>query len=179
MKKVLLIALVALVAASCAPTQPTQYVFYTYDYNESTARNLEPEHIMLTTPMIADIEVSPKRITHVEKEAFADIELDEVTTSAAYIENFKKIALSKAAKANDADLLVGSMIDVQTVDDRLIITITGFPAKYVNFRKATVQDTDLIRRSYIFGGDNNNAMVNSAGESERITLYSDQNTIIK
>lgn len=179
MKKALLIALVALVAASCAPTQPTQYVFYTYDYNESTARNLEPEHIMLTTPVIADLEVSPTRITHIEREAFKDIELDEVTTSESYIENFKKIALSKAAKAHDADLLVGSMIDVQTIDERLVITITGFPAKYVNFRKATIQDANLIRSSYIFGGSNNDVIVDSASDGERIILYSDQLKTIK
>lgn len=179
MKKALLIALVALVAASCAPTQPTQYVFYTYDYNESTARNLEPEHIMLTSPVIADLEVSPTRITHIEREAFKDIELDEVTTSESYIENFKKIALSKAAKAHDADLLVGSMIDVQTIDERLVITITGFPAKYVNFRKATIQDANLIRSSYIFGGSNNDVIVDSASDGERIILYSDQLKTIK
>ncbi len=181
MKRVLFIALVAFAAASCtalAP-QPTQYVYYTYDYNESTARNLEPEHIMLTTPVIADLEVSPTRITHIEREAFKDIELDEVTTSESYIENFKKIALSKAAKAHDADLLVGSMIDVQTIDERLVITITGFPAKYVNFRKATIQDANLIRSSYIFGGSNNDVIVDSASDGERIILYSDQLKTIK
>lgn len=171
MKKVLLIALVALVAASCVPTAPTtQYVYYTYDYNESTARNLEPEHIMLTTPVVADLEVQPTRITHVEKDAYADIILDELTTSPNYIENYKKIALSKAAKAHDADLLVGSMIDVQTIDERLVITVTGFPAKYVNFRKATLHDTELIRHANIFGNTSSNIVVDSAGEGERILL---------
>lgn len=170
MKKVLLIAIVALVAASCVPTAPTQYVYYTYDYNESTARNLEPEHIMLTTPVVADLEVQPTRITHVEKDAYADIILDELTTSPTYIENYKKIALSKAAKAHDADLLVGSMIDVQTIDERLVITVTGFPAKYVNFRKATLHDTELIRHANIFGNTNSNIVVDSAGEGERILL---------
>lgn len=39
------------------------------------------------------------------------------------MENYKKIALSKAAKAYDADVLVASMIDVQTIDgDKVILS---------------------------------------------------------
>ena len=169
MKKLLLLTLVAISAAACSTLGPNSYV--TYDYNESTARNLEPEHIMLTTPVIADLDVSGKRITHIEKEAFADIVVDGYAIQPENMEGYKKIALSRAAKAYDADVLLGSMIDVQTIEGRLVITVTGFPAKYVNFRKATLHDAELMREASIFRNNKGDIVVASPEEEERVHLF--------
>lgn len=166
MKKVFFILFAGVLMASCTT------VYYTYDYNESTARNLEPEHVMLTTPVIADLEVSSTRITHVERDAYRDIAVDNFTIQPENIEGYKKIALSKAAKAHDADVLVASMIDVQTIDGRLVITVTGFPAKYKNFRKATLQDADLMQRASFFRNNDNDAIIASPTQDERIELTS-------
>ncbi len=166
MKKYLFIAIAMLLAVACAPTS-----YITYDYNESTARNLEPEHVMLTSPVIADLEVSSTRIKHVERAAFVDIVVDGFAIQKENMESYKKIALSKAAKAYDADVLVASMIDVQTLDGRLVITVTGFPAKYVNFRKATLEDAELVRRASLMRNNNGDMVILSPEDEERLHLY--------
>lgn len=78
---------------------------------------------MMITPVIADLEVSNTRIKHVERAAFADVVVDGYAIQKENMENYKKIALSKAAKAYDADVLVASMIDVQTINgDKVILS---------------------------------------------------------
>ncbi len=155
MKKLVLFTLLVTLMVSCAPTTPlyqeASYVVRTYEYSESTARNLEPEHTMLLTPLIADLEVSSKKIYYTEKEAFADVVVDESVIQ--NIDEFKKIALCRAAQQHKADVLVGAMIEVETIDERLVITISGYPAYYKNFRNATVKDTELIKVSQIFRND--------------------------
>ena len=129
------------------------------EYQESSTRNLEPEHYMVTAPLIADIKVTADKITYTETEAFRKfpITVDNVKDIKAMMPEFKKIALSRAAKAHNADLLVGTIIDVTTdVGGFISITVSGYPAKYVNFRNATSQDMDIVRSARIatYGQDN-------------------------
>ena len=129
------------------------------EYQESSTRNLEPEHYMVTAPLIADIKVTADKITYTETEAFLKfpITADNIKDIKAAMPEFKKIALSRAAKAHDADLLVGTIIDVTTDPGGFIrITVSGYPAKYVNFRNATSQDMDIVRSARIatYGQDN-------------------------
>lgn len=162
MKKLVLLSFVALAMVSCmvqAPTEPQKQIVKTYEYNEATARNLEPEHTMLLTPLIADLNVSNKKIHHIEKDAFKDIVVDEwVITN---IDEFKKIALCCAAQESNADVLVGAMIKVETINERLVITVSGYPATYKSFRNATTKDADLIRASQIFHNNLGVAVVNN------------------
>ena len=63
------------------------------------------------------------------------------------VPSFKKIALCHAARAHKADMIIGAMVDVITNENgHLEITITGYPAKYVNFRNATQQDVNLVKQ---------------------------------
>lgn len=155
MKKLALSVLIVALMVGCVPTTPmyqeSSYVVRTYEYSESTARNLEPEHTMLLTPLIADLEVSSKKIYYTEKDAFADVEINENVIQ--NIDEYKKIALCRAAQQHKADVLVGAMIEVETINERLVITISGYPAYYKNFRNATVKDTELIKVSQIFRND--------------------------
>ena len=113
-------------------------------YQESSARNLEPEHYMLLTPLVADIKVSPSKIKHTETEAFKDFAVTADITK--IMPDLKKIALSRAATAHNADLLVGAIIDIVTNERGLLeITVTGYPASYTSFRNATQNDIELIR----------------------------------
>lgn len=153
MKRLVLFSLVATTMVGCAvqaPIEPSSQsqIVKTYEYSEATARNLEPEHTMLLTPLIADLSVSNKKIYHVEKEAFKDIVIDQAVI--ANIDEFKKIALCCAAQESKADVLVGAMVKVETINERLVITISGYPATYKNFRNATTKDTGLIKESQIF-----------------------------
>ncbi len=141
LKKILLLALVCIVGNGYA-----QQRIERVDYQESTARNLEPEHFMLLTPLIADLEVSSEKVTHTEKAAFAEFPV--TTAMIREIPEFKKIALSRAARACNADVMVGTTIDVITNSQGLLeITITGYPAHYRRFRNATLEDIDLIKQT--------------------------------
>lgn len=144
MKKVLFIASVAALSlASCAPMES---VTTTLEYMESSARVLEADHNMLLTPIIADLEVSQNKITYTEKEMFAN--LDVTRSLLNNIVELKKIAISRAARANNADVLVGSTIDIVTKNDRIEITVSGYPAHYVKFRKAVEDDVKLLKSVY-------------------------------
>ena len=128
------------------------------EYQESSARNLEPEHLMLLTPLIADLEVSQNKVTHVEVDAFASI---PVTTDVIKsMPEFKKIALSRAARACNADVMVGTTIDVVTNSKGFIeITVTGYPAFYRNFRIADTTDLKVVEYARSIEEDNENAQV--------------------
>lgn len=141
LKKLFLLFLVCLTGSGFAQ-QRTERV----DYQESTARNLDPEHFMLLTPLIADLEVSETKITYTEKSAFLDFPV--TTAMIKEIPEFKKIALSRAARSCNADVMVGTTIDVITNDRGLLeITVTGYPAHYRRFRNVALEDIELIRQT--------------------------------
>ena len=141
MKKLSTILAVAFLATSCAMQQTPTNVERAY--YESSVRILEPEQSMLLSPVMADLEVSNSKVTHIEKAAFAEIRITDAVI--ANMAEFKKIALSRAAKAHNADVLVGTIIDIATVNKRLEITVSGYPAYYRNFRTATKADAELIK----------------------------------
>lgn len=135
------------------------------EYQESSARNLEPEHLMLLTPLIADLEVSPTKVRHTETESFKTIIISREVIK--MMPELKKIALSRAARAHQADVMVGTTIDVETNESgRLEITVTGYPAVYKNFRNAEKEDLDIIKYGNSIPLSNNN---------ERVILSPDSN----
>lgn len=158
MKKFCLsVVILALTLASCS-TKNEFIVTELIDYMESSARILEPEHNMLATPLIADLEVSNKKISYTEKEMFANLEVtNRLLTDMAEL---KKIALSRAAQAHNADILVGTTIDVVTKNDRLEITVSGYPARYVKFRNVNEQDIKVLEKLQMV----RNAKVNAVDE---------------
>ncbi|MBR2026063.1 MAG: hypothetical protein IKA07_02880 [Alistipes sp.] len=133
------LSVAAALFTSCATTTLIQ----TTDYMESSARVLEPEQSMLLTPLIADLQVSSTKVYYTETEAFANFEV--TPTLLQNITELKKIALSRAARAHKADVLVGSAIDVVTKNQRLEITISGYPAYYIKFRNANDKDVELLK----------------------------------
>ena len=147
------VAAAALDLTSCGsleeltPIVPQQTQTHKIEYMESSARVLEADHNLLSTPMIADLDVSAEKVTYTETEMFANLEVTRGLLS--NIAELKKIALSRAARQYKADILVGSTIDVITnKDGRLEITVSGYPARYVKFRKASSQDIDLLKNIY-------------------------------
>ena len=79
---------------------------------------------------------------------------------------YKSIALSKAAKAAGADIIVAAEITVETVNQHLVITVTGYPAKYTNFRNATEQDIRLVKEAMSINRDE--AIIITAPQEEVI-----------
>ena len=116
-------------------------------YMESSTQNLEPQNTIMASPMIADLKVIGDQIVYTEKEAFKDVEVTTKVIDA--ISTFKRIALCKAARKYNADLIIGATIDVITnKDGRLEITVVGYPAKYTKFRNATKADIELVKEGY-------------------------------
>ena len=138
----LTLTIAAAMFTGCATTQVVQ----TTDYMESSARILDGEQKMLVNPIIADLKVSATKVYHTETEAFIAYPITQ-----SLIDNnmttFKAIAISRAAKAHNADVLVGTTIDVVTKNNRIAITVSGYPAYYTKFRNVSKSDIDLIREA--------------------------------
>ena len=109
-------------------------------YRESSGRNIEPtEGAVFTPALVADLNImTDKSIKNVV--TFNDV---IVTTSMlGEIENYKKIALFQTIQKHNADIMVASMINVNTNGRGLLeITVVGYPARYTNFRPISQKDS--------------------------------------
>ncbi len=123
-----------------------------FGYDEATAHSIDPVATAHTTPIVADLSVTQTRITH--KETFGNnLTAADLTNPnrSAEINYLKDYTLTRAAKLNNADIIIAPTYDIKTSQDMNTITveITGYPASYTNFRKATVTDLDLIQRGFM------------------------------
>lgn len=142
MKKLFYAAVIVIAAlSSCATKKEYVETARTLEYMESSARVLEPEHAMMLTPIIADLRVSEEKVRYEEKDMFKEMEITQAMLK--NIVELKKIAISRAARAYNADVLVGTTIDVVTVDGRLEISVSGYPAYYTKFRNVKSDDVKL------------------------------------
>lgn len=131
MKRLFLFLMVLIGFSSIASAQKTEVKV---DYMELSARYLEPTQSIMTTPLIADLSVVGGQFSYTETEAFKDYEVTDALID--LVPSFKNIALCHAARAHKADMRIGAMVDVITTNKgRLEITITGYPARYVNFKR--------------------------------------------
>lgn len=130
--------------ASCSVSKST----FEYEIEDLSGRTLDAVSTMWVTPVIADLDVSQQRVTYVETEAFADKEVSRDMVND--LDNLKAIALANAAQYYNADIMVGSIINVRTVNKHLVITVQGYPATYKNFRNLTLQDVEIVKKSQVF-----------------------------
>lgn len=163
MRKIVMIFVTVLIACATAfgqgKTQTTKV-----DYKESSARTLEATHQIFTTPLVADLKITGEKVNHIEKDAFADYIVDENIVN--YISDFKKIALGCAVKKYNADAFVGTVFDVITdPTGHLVITVSGYPATYTNFRNATIDDLSLIKEAERANDSRQNKVVLESPES--------------
>lgn len=134
-------ACIALLATACS----TSRIVYRYD--ESTSRYLEPTMNGYVTPIAVDLRIDTNKIVYVENFAntlnYQDVNNIE---NSGTIEYLKSYTIAQAVKNYSADVIVAPIFDVKTSEDfsTITITITGFPAHYINFRKATTEDINLI-----------------------------------
>ncbi len=139
------------------------------DYQESSARNLEPEQSVMIAPMIADMEVISGKIYYTETEAFSNYPVTPAIVQ--LVPEFKKVALSRAARAYKADVIIGATVDVITnAAGRLEITISGYPACYTNFRNATLEDISLVGQAKNVAGDRNDEILQNPDVRTNLTI---------
>lgn len=101
-KRFIFSAFIFLLLTSCSvmqspPSQqeePTTKTTIKIDYMESSTQNLEPQNMIMTSPMIADLKVIGDQITYTETEAFKDIEVTQWVINNA-ISNFKLLYVKR------------------------------------------------------------------------------------
>lgn len=118
-----------------------------YSYDASTVRYLTPSMSGFITPVTADLQVSADKITYVETFSnnltIRDINSIDNSGTVAYYKNYTVV---QAVKKYNADVIVAPIFNIKTSEDFSTITVTviGYPANYVNFRKATPEDINLV-----------------------------------
>lgn len=141
MKRYLILAAAAALASSCS-------VMRQVDYKEFSARNIEPRQDALITPMKADMELTTDQ--RIDKTMTFTLKKNQPLT-VGFIAERKKEALAEAAQSYNADVIIGALTSVNYVDGKsgknrtLSIRITGYPARYVNFRNIDCLDSVMMR----------------------------------
>ena len=151
MKKILLVSLVAL-ATTTGFAQKVKKPENVSTYTESAARNIEPRSGVIATPVIATMDVSKER-----KEYSDTLDYYVTPEIVPFIPSFKKTVFYQATKKHGCDAFVASLIDVTTTrEGLLVITVTGYPAKYKEFRDATAEDVWMIQLHQLINNNHNN-----------------------
>lgn len=145
MLSILMLACTAAYAQRRAAAQQEE----TKTFEEAMTRMVEPEVKVYVRPKIADLSInSPERqyygpYTYKVKNTLTEWEF----------ENLKTRALYQATKEADADVMVATIFDSYTLEsdeNTLVIEISGFPAKYVNFRNFGESESDFEMAKWVY-----------------------------
>ncbi|MBQ5691443.1 MAG: hypothetical protein IIV24_08110 [Alistipes sp.] len=124
MKKIFTILALATLAAGCSVTSPSTMAKLT-----NTATHTKVCAVQPTVAVFADLQVSPTKISY--------FFLPSQTVQNGGFDNVVNTAVREALIANgNADVLVGLEQQVKYDANGVVesITVSGYPAKYVNFR---------------------------------------------
>lgn len=130
--------LVAMIFASCSTTK--------ISYEEYMTRQAEPVMINpYIAPTIADLDISETKET-VNETFKNDLTLKSKFDNKS-VEAWKEATLAKMMKEFNSDVIVAPSYNITTSKDMKNITveISGYPAKYVNFRSLSVADSATMR----------------------------------
>lgn len=110
------------------------------------ARQEEPEIRTFVTPQICDMQMlSKSRETYGPYYFNLSTNADNVTNGEW--KNAEGRALYRACQEADADLIIGTMYDsyIYEKDQKvLVVEVSGYPAKFVNWRAANKAEVDMI-----------------------------------
>ncbi|MBR6002461.1 MAG: hypothetical protein IK045_06325 [Bacteroidales bacterium] len=129
MKKIFTFLASMAIIVSCAPTAKLVNTA-TYAVGKSPMK-------FIVTPVQADLQVSDQKISYY-------YEVTELVRQGGF-ENIVETAVKEALDVNGADVLVGLEKQIRYNADEKVeyINITGYPAKYVNFRNC--EDKELLK----------------------------------
>jgi hypothetical protein len=138
-KTILLLLTIASLATSCSKP------LYVTSYSSTESREFEPRQGVVVTPLVADMKIlsqKPVEDSIIFKILVTTIPSDQITS---WVSECKKEALSVMIKKYKADAIVAPLTDVTTTSEGFMkIYISGYPAKYENFRNATTSDTWMV-----------------------------------
>ncbi len=137
-------------------------------WEEAGERQKEPEFKVFINPQVADLE-----FMSAEREQFGPyyfpIKSIEDTKNWE-LDNFQSKATYRAMKESDADVIVAPVYHsyvMESDEKTMVIELTGYPAKYVNFRPLgkKPEDFEMVRTVY--------PHVNAVSEVKGSTIYTD------
>ena len=141
-KNLILFALVAMTLASCSV--PRQFSDYSYSEYKTAAI---PNPVIYSVPQIAELNISETRITYTER---LNIRVTDYQNSRIDViaQGEKEVVIGNAVKQNNCDVLVQPIVDIQSDKDGfLVVTVTGYPANYKNFRNYTPDDEWILKQN--------------------------------
>jgi hypothetical protein len=86
------------------------------------------EPVIIATPLMADMSISTEKISGKATMGFTP-------GMPSPIEECKSTAVGNALVSGSADVLIEPFYIIETTDNTVTVEVTGFPAKYKNFRK--------------------------------------------
>ena len=110
-------------------------------FEQSQSRVIEPKQDVYIKPLVAEIEILEGQVRQDYGPYQYEIKSVETLTY-DQLENFKARALYRAAREADADIIVAATFNARS-DEKgkyIIVEVSGFPGKYVNFRTAKKED---------------------------------------
>lgn len=122
-------------------------------FEEASAREATPNVAVFVFPQICDLNMlSTTRIDYGPYDFALAKDLNAMNE--AELANVKTRALQKACKLSGADLIIEPLY-TSTVYDRdnktIWVSLSGYPASYVNFRSLKPSDIEMIRALYPAG----------------------------
>jgi len=119
-------------------------------FEEATAREAYPNVAVFVFPQICDLKMlSMERVEYGPFEF--PLSKDLSSMSEAELTNDKTRALQQACQLDGADLIIEPLYTatVYEKDNKtLVIKLSGYPAKYVNFRSLKPEDMKMIQTLY-------------------------------
>jgi len=112
-------------------------------FEQSQSRIIEPKQDVFIKPLVAEIEILNNQV----RQDFGpyEYEISSIDNlSFEQLDNFKTRSLYKAARESKADIIVAATFNARSdaKGKKVIIEVSGFPGKYVNFRTAKESDGD-------------------------------------
>ena len=114
-----------------------------FRYEEKSVTVVEPEAHLTTIPLVADVSIIGDRFT----ETVVLEEFRACRRNLWYLSELKTFALAQLAEKYGADFIIATSVNVSTKQKHFAFTVTGYPAKYSNFRKPGKDDMDIIWKS--------------------------------
>ncbi|MCM1452404.1 MAG: hypothetical protein NC102_09090 [Clostridium sp.] len=122
-------------------------------FEEATAREAYPNVAVFVFPQICDLKmISTERVEYGPFEF--PLSKDLSSMNEAELTNDKTRALQQACQLDGADLIIEPLYTttVYEKDNKtLVIKLSGYPAKYVNFRSLKPEDMKMIETLYPHG----------------------------
>lgn len=115
--------LVILVLSSCSTSK----------YTSSSSKSMDIYGAgVIQNPVLVDLDVSNEKVSG---------NAEGYSTS---VNALKQQAISNATKLANCDVLIEPRFETETKGNSTLVTVTGYPARYVNFRPLRPEDVALI-----------------------------------